>query len=258
MLLLCASARLLAQASSPTPTPTPTPTPIPTPPAVRENLAIKYVRDSEEYATLVREVYRAARSAVEASPRSEGWAVVLDVDETALDNSVYQLERAAYGVPFAVPSWTSWVQRAQAPAVPGVQDFVAFVHSGEPHGRVAWITDREGSTEPARDQEAATRANLKVAGLWADGDLLCVRRGDRKPDRRKELLAGSGACSWGTPARVVAWVGDQMGDFPAAAEPYADRKEEKWDEEFGRRFFLLPNPMYGRPWEQSVTRTDFR
>src|SRR5262245_11897989 len=56
---------------------------------------IKYMRDSEEYASLSRQVYRQAAEAV--GRRAQGlpsgsWAVVLDIDETALDNSTYELD----------------------------------------------------------------------------------------------------------------------------------------------------------------------
>ena len=67
-------------------------------------LEIKYVRDSQEYVMLSRLVYRAATQAVVASAKSlapKSWVVVLDLDETALDNSPFQLERAAYGLPYS-------------------------------------------------------------------------------------------------------------------------------------------------------------
>ena len=62
---------------------------------------VKYVRDSEAYATLTRQVYRLALDAIRrrvADARQDGpWAVVLDIDETTLDNSTYQLELGTYG-----------------------------------------------------------------------------------------------------------------------------------------------------------------
>ena len=99
--------------------------------------AIKYTRDSEEYATLTRQVYRMAGDAVsrrtsDAGPRP--WAVVLDIDETTLDNSTYQLERAAYGGPSFEPvSWSAWVRRREAPAVPGVIGFIDLVRKAGGH-----------------------------------------------------------------------------------------------------------------------------
>src|SRR5688572_30274329 len=88
---------------------------------------IKYFRDSAEYAALARQVYRVASERVAESAkglRGGSWAVILDIDETALDNSTYQLERAAYSLPYESESWIAWVKREQAAAIPGVRDFV--------------------------------------------------------------------------------------------------------------------------------------
>jgi len=204
---------------------------------------IKWVRDSEEYATLTRQTFAVATQAMErearAVRRGTPWAVVMDVDETVLDNSVYQLERAAYGTPFDTTSWNAWVRRTEASAVPGVTDFINAVR--RVGGRIAFISGREESTVDA------TRRNLSALGLTQDGDLLCLRDAAgayTKRMRRTDLRSGSGRCSWGTPVPVVLYVGDAMGDFPEAdEEPGA----------FGERFFILPNPMYGA-WEGRVTR----
>lgn len=218
-----------------------------------QGLQVKYVRDSEEYAALVRQVYRVAAArlpeAVRQLPRGSAWAVVLDVDETALDNSTYELERATYGIPFNDPSWNAWVERREAGAVPGVGEFIRAVRAAG--GRVAWITNRD---EAVRE---ATRANMAAHGIWTERDLLCLQRAAdtayTKVRRRAELESGAGDCAWaGVRPRIVAFVGDAMGDFPAADEPIA-AGGPAGDEAFGTRYFLLPNPMYGR-WTTRVTR----
>lgn len=216
-------------------------------PEVHE-LGIKYMRDSEEYATLTRQVYRlAGEAAVRAASSAPGarWAVVLDVDETALDNSTYQLERSAYALPFDAASWNAWVERRQAGAVPGVVAFIAQVRRSG--GHVGWITNRDAVVA------AATRENLKIAGLWNDDDRLCLQKTPQhtKADRRTEIVTGNGDCSWpGQPMQVVVFVGDQLGDFPAASEQIP---QTGTDGAFGRVCFLLPNSMYGG-WVTSVTR----
>lgn len=220
---------------------------------VPQGLQVKYVRDGEEYAALTRQVYRLAADALPAAvaslPRGTPWAVALDVDETALDNSVYELERATYDIPFNDPSWHAWVLRREAGVVPGTAEYIGAVRAAK--GRVAWISNRdEGGRE-------ATRDNLARHGLWMEGDLLCLQRpadtAYTKARRRTELVQGSGSCAWaGVRPRVVHFVGDAMGDFPAPEEP-AIAGGRAGDEAFGRRFFLLPNPMYGR-WVTRVTR----
>jgi 5'-nucleotidase (lipoprotein e(P4) family) len=215
-------------------------------PSATRELGIKYVRDSEEYAVLARQVYRLAGDAVErARPGVSGaWAVVLDIDETTLDNSLYQVERAVYGLPFENDSWNAWVRRKEAPAVPGVKQFVDRVRAAG--GRVAWISNRDAALADA------IRANLAGVGVWTDDDRLCgAKRDYPKSQRRREVVTGTGECSWpNTPMRVLAFVGDQLGDFPAAAEMIPDTGS---DEAFGKTCFLLPNPMYG-DWASRVTR----
>jgi 5'-nucleotidase (lipoprotein e(P4) family) len=204
---------------------------------------IKWVRDSEEYATLARQTFSLALQAVErearAVRRGAPWAVALDLDETVLDNSVYQLERAAYGMPFDTASWNAWVRRGEAGVVPGAREFIAAVRQAG--GRLAFISGREESTLDA------TRRNLAVLGLTHEGDLICLRDAAStrtKRMRRTEVRTGSGRCAWDGPAQIVVYVGDALGDFP-------DTDEEPGA--FGVRFFLLPNPMYGA-WERSVGR----
>lgn len=225
-------------------------------PSAHTTLEVKYVRDAEEYAALSRMVYRMAERSVERQaaslPRSATWAVVLDLDETALDNSAYQLERAAYGIPFDGPSWAAWVARGEAGLVPGVAGFIARVR--QLGGRVAWVSDRV----PAG--AAATRANLVRDGIWGEGDLLCLKAGpadSTKVRRRTEIATGRGECAWGGhPARVLAFIGDQVkdgpgrGDFPGPGEPDSLAGA---DSAFGTRSFLIPNPTYGS-WVEKVTR----
>src|SRR5262245_27438462 len=216
------------------------------PPSATRELGIKYFRDSEEYATLSRQVYRLAGAAVERARRTEAlpWAVVLDVDETTLANSWYQVERAVYGFGFETDSWSEWVQRRQAPAVPGAKAFIDRVRAAG--GRVAYISNRDASLMEA------TRANLASLGLWSDEDRLCLAKPNyNKSARRAEVVKGSGECGWAnTPMRVLAFIGDQMGDFPEAAEAIPGTGT---DEAFGVACFLLPNPMYGS-WTSRVTR----
>jgi 5'-nucleotidase (lipoprotein e(P4) family) len=232
LILSLAGASLTAQAPTPAP----------------QEPGIKYMRDSEEYAALTRQVYRVAGDAVTRTAANAGrqqWAVVLDIDEIALDNSTYQLERAAYGLPFDAQSWAAWIARREAGAVPGAAGFVALVRRAG--GHVAWITNRD------RTADAATRANLQSLKLWADDDRLCAQKNpeDTKAVRRAELASGKGDCSWaGVATRIAAFVGDQMGDFPDASEHISGTGT---DDAFGRACFLLPNSMYGG-WIARVTR----
>jgi 5'-nucleotidase (lipoprotein e(P4) family) len=211
---------------------------------------VKYFRDSEEFALAARMIYRVAQRAVlarrDSLPRGQAWAVVSDADETGLDNSAYQLDLAAYGQPHDSALWHPFIRQRVSTAIPGAADFARAVHQAG--GHMVWISDRSEALA------ADTRENLRKVGLWDDGDRLCLLGEDRaytKAARRNEVLAGTGRCSFGVPMAVLAYIGDQQGDFPAAGERDADAGRES---AFGTRLFIIPNPMYGR-WETRVTRT---
>ena len=212
---------------------------------------VKYVRDSEEYAVLTRQIYRQALAALTTAVRertarvSGPWAVSLDIDETVLDNSTYELDRLSYGLTFEKQSWNAWVDRAEAGLVPGVVEFISGVR--RLGGHVVYISNRDEETRPA------TISNLQRFSLWTNADRLCLATDSTYPKRvrRAEVVEGRTPCGWpNAPTPILVYLGDQLGDFPAAGE--ADQDAGK-DDAFGRRFFLLPNPMYGG-WTSRVTR----
>jgi len=222
---------------------------------------VKYVRDSEEYATIARATYRAAARAVEAAStrvaHGQSWAVMLDIDETTLDNSAYEMERRVYQQPHDETVFAAWIARRESGVVPGVQDFIATVR--RLGGRVVWNSGR------LAPESTDTRANLERWGLWNPADRLCLALVDSgafsrhqlkadttytKAIRRAEVVNGNGACSWSERVSILAFIGDQLGDFPQRGENDADAGR---DEAFGTRYFLLPDPMYGA-WERGVTR----
>src|SRR6187200_1088024 len=98
---------------------------MPAPPATRtpgDPDSIRWVRDAAEYRAAVLQIYRDATGRVESEARARTagtWAVVLDADETVLNNATYQLERARQGLAFTPDSWAAWVRRREATPVPG-------------------------------------------------------------------------------------------------------------------------------------------
>jgi predicted secreted acid phosphatase len=103
-------------------------------------------------------------------------------------------------------------------------------------GRVAIVTNRADSLC------AATRENLAAVRIQADL-VLCQRPGESDKNLRfQRIQAGAAAAS--TPAlAVVAWIGDNIQDFPRLTQ--AARGDTAALGEFGRRYFMIPNPMYG-------------
>ncbi len=205
--------------------------------------AIRWTRDSAEHEALFLEVYRAAAARVEqasASRLAGSWAVVLDADETVIDNSVYQLERARVGLPFDPLSWRAWTARREAVPLPGAASFLTRVR--QLGGRIAIVTNR--TTTECPDTEAVFRANALPYDV-----MLCMPdggSGDKNP--RFEAVAAGTTPAGLPPLEILAFVGDNVQDFPGQSQSLRDRGETAFTP-FGQRFFLLPNPMYGS-WER--------
>ena len=206
--------------------------------------AIRWSRDSAEHRAIYLQVYAAAAAHVEreAQKRSAGsWAVVLDADETVIDNSAYQLERERAGLPFDAPSWHEWTKRRAALPQPGARAFLARVR--ELGGRIAIVTNRTVSECP--DTEAVFRAHELAFDV-----ILCKPDGgpsDKSP--RFEAVARGTTPAGLPPLEVVAFLGDNIFDFPGLSQELRKQDDAAFAA-FGARFFALPNPMYGS-WERN-------
>jgi acid phosphatase len=177
-------------------------------------------------------------------------AVVLDVDETVLDNSPYQarlvLENATYGS----ASWQAWCREAQAEAVPGA---LAFTKAAAARGvQVIYLTNRDAEVEEA------TRRNLRALGfpmdpdedvLLTQGEIPAWAPSDKTP--RREAVAEA--------YRIVLLIGDNFGDFAGEVEtPIAERDDraDAFQAYWGTRWIVLPNPQYGS-WEGATFNFEY-
>ena len=237
---------LLAGCRTAAPVPAPqapaAPAVAPAPAPFRAPEAIRWSRDSAEHRALFLQVYRAATAHVEreAASRAAGsWAVVLDADETVIDNSLYQLERAQAGKPFDAESWRAWCARREATPLPGAAAFLSRVRALG--GRIAIVTNRTVAECP--DTEAVFLAH----GLAYDVMLCKPDEGPSDKNPRFEAVARGTTPAGLPPLDVVAVVGDNIQDFPGQSQAIRKQGDEAFAP-FGARFFVLPNPMYGS-WE---------
>lgn len=201
--------------------------------------SIRWVRDAAEYRAAVLQTYRIAAAQVErdAAGRAAGtWAVVLDADETIISNLTYQVERARAGLPYSTESWAAWVKRREATPLPGAAAFLTRVRMLG--GKIAVVTNRLGSE--CDDTIAVFTAHALVYDA-----MLCRPNGspsDKNP--RFEQVRTGVAPGLGAPMEIVAFVGDNIQDFPGLSQKVKDAGEAGFAA-FGTRFFVLPNPMYG-------------
>jgi 5'-nucleotidase (lipoprotein e(P4) family) len=192
-------------------------------------------------------------------------AVVLDIDETVLDNSPFEGWRLQTGKSHSEETFREWIMLGRAKAIPGA---VAFTQAAAKMGvKVFYVSNRKcaaAAPAPCPDKEA-TIANLRAHGFplpsGADSVLLNNERPEWVSDktfRRQHLMKRY---------RVIMQVGDDLRDFlPAASidalrresaqldkEPGKDLAHARYRAYFGRRWFLLPNPTYGS-WDNFLPR----
>jgi 5'-nucleotidase (lipoprotein e(P4) family) len=226
-------------------------------------LGTLWMKTSGEYYALTTQTYRIARLRLDEALRDPEWtadpeqknpyllppAVIMDLDETVLDNSAFEIEMIESDTQFTPAMWTKWVNQSNAKAVPGALDFIKYA---ETRGvRIFYITNRRSY------EEMATRINLKKLGIsLSDTEDEILTRGERPEwradkEKRRQLVAKQ--------YRILLYIGDNMGDFlsgghttPQARVKLAIEHEDRW----GKQWILLPNPIYGT-WAQSLYGFDY-
>lgn len=265
LVFACAVALWLAgcAAQMPKPATPPAAAAIPQPAADDSLYATLWQQGAIEHDLVYAEVYRAAQAKLLRALRDPRWdalpgseraavhhgslhglkpAVVLDIDETVLDNSPFQARQIRSGKPeFDRDAFVAWIREADAKPLPGALEFTRYAAA---HGiRVIFISNR------SQDFIDATIENLKREGFpVADNEAVlnfgaptpgCEAKSSDKGCRRK-LVARR--------YRVLMEIGDNLADFldidentpqgrQRAIEPY-----RRW---IGERWFALPNPVYG-------------
>ncbi len=148
-----------------------------TPPLrTNENLnAVLWMQTSAEYRASAQQAYRLAAMQLDAAMRDARWtaaveqtadpsalppAVILDLDETVLDNSAFEARQMRDGQPFSEEVWDRWCEERRASAIPGAVRFLEYVKS---RGVTPiYITNRDHKVE------TATRDVLAKLGVPID------------------------------------------------------------------------------------------
>ncbi len=227
-----------------------------------ENLnAVVWMQTSAEYRAAAIQTYRAAELSMMRAIQDKTWtaaleqkrpvpdlpvAVILDLDETVLDNGAFQARVTATGGVFSNETWQKWVEEKRAGLVPGARDFLLAAHG---HGvAIFYITNRV--CDPAKPDDPTVTV-LRAHHLpYSSQRLLCRTDTGDKSARRNLVAAGN---------RIMLLIGDDFNDF-VSLTPNQGSVEGRFDaveahrRYWGERWFMLPNPTYGS-WERSVGST---
>lgn len=226
------------------------------PPANDQLDAVLWTQTSIEHELIYRQVFASATRQLDAALADPTWdalplpprnlnglppAVVVDIDETVLDNVPLNARDILTNQVYSYARWNTWVDQAKAQALPGA---VEFLQAADKKGiTVYYITNREHS------QVQATVNNLRLRGFpVAHNEQVlaastptghCEQAGYGKNCRRQWVASH---------ARVLMLAGDSFGDFVQAEHnTLAEQRKAAapylaW---LGQRWFLLPNPTYG-------------
>jgi 5'-nucleotidase (lipoprotein e(P4) family) len=162
-----------------------------------------------------------------------------------LDNSPF--ETAVINSDDSLSVWYNWTTKARAKALPGALEFARYAQSKGIE--IFYITNRDNN------ERISTLKNLQAEGFpFADEDHLLT-----KSDL--SFITGNTSSKAGRRAKVAEnheiflLIGDNLNDFSELFEDrsYNDGKAsvEKNREQFGKKFIILPNPMYGA-WEKPL------
>lgn len=174
------------------------------------------------------------------TPSSKPYSVILDIDETVLDNSPYQAKNVKNGKTFNPKSWDKWVKSKKAKAVPGVKEFLNYAN--EKGVKIYYVSDRADS------QVDATKENLESEGLPVQdkSQLLFLKNEMTSKESRRKMVGES--------TDIALLCGDNLVDFAEFSKTsQTDRTKmmSELENEFGNKFIILPNPMYGS-WETTI------
>jgi acid phosphatase len=263
----CAS---LSTAPAPAPAPAAT-APAPAYPAADDSLnATTWFQTSVERDLVYTALYRAAGQRLDAALRDRHWdalpreersndftrlppAIIVDIDETVLDNSPSSVRQIREHRGFNEAAWGEWVNERKAKPLPGAVEFLGA--AAKKGVTVFYISNRDASLAEA------TLANLRAAGFPVADDAQflglgtvvdgCEQEGSEKACRR-QLVARR--------YRVLMQFGDQVGDFVAITANTRDGRRaaiapyQAW---IGERWWALPNPLYGS-WEPALFDNNWR
>ncbi len=241
----------------------PAQTPAPAP-AYEALNAVLWVQTAAEYKAVSLQTFRSAALQLELALKQPSWtaaleqegrygdlppAVILDLDETVLDNSAFRVRLMRERRTYSEAEWEKWVRDRRATAVPGAVEFLTGLQA---HGVAAfYLSNRICNPTDASDATAGLVKSLQFP--FRPERLLC--RGSASDSGDKSARRAKVAATH----RVLLVLGDDLNDFISVAKTAGgakalalrDRIVEAHQAFWGTRWFMLPNPVYGS-WERAI------
>ncbi|MBN3908285.1 MAG: 5'-nucleotidase, lipoprotein e(P4) family [Nostoc sp. NMS1] len=238
-------------------------------------LAVNWVQQSGEYRALTYQAFNIAKLTFDTAKLKNITrpTIIVDIDETVLDNSPYQAGLLDTNNGFEITTWNQWIKEEKAKAVPGAVEFVNYVNKNG--GKVFFISNRdEKSAKDAKsnDLKIATINNLKSVGFTGvNGETVLLKGeftqkiGDKENTSKQwRVEAVKNGNADGKRYTVIALIGDNLNDFDETIGRNNQQRRDHVDnnrQNYGilhiakgivkPAYIAIPNPMYGN-WETGM------
>ena len=214
-----------------------------------------------EFAASTTQAYRAAADNLDRALADSHWtaaleqtedyadlppAVLMDIDQTVLDNSHYNAQIVTRYGEYTQETFSQWCKETAATAVPGAREFIDYAIT-----RGVTVIYYSRRLESLRE---CTTTNMDALGLSiADQKHLILN--NKQPETKKAYLRTELSAQF----RILLLVGDDLEDFVAGSRANPDARGALFEQHtgrWGRQWIILPNPMYGA-WDTSLHRHDY-
>jgi len=207
-----------------------------------------FTQQAAEYRALCYQAYNLAEmrllEIIKSNPEKP--AVVLDLDETVLDNSSFTAWQITSDTPFSEDDWAIWTDMAVAPEVPGATRFLKFADSLGV--TLFYVSNRDSS---ALQPTIKNMQDLGIPQLGEEHFMLKTTTSGKESRRQAVRDAGH---------NIVMLIGDNLGDFHHRWDKQQNPVRKHWVDslysEFGQNFIVLPNTLYGT-WEGALYNFDW-
>jgi len=201
--------------------------------------SLYWQKNSAEYVALSYQAYNLAKFRLDEKLNSEfnkRPAIVIDLDETVLNNLPYNEMLIDSTEIFTQESWSKWVNKKIATKVPGSLEFINYAKSK--NVKIVYLSNRRV------ENYDPTKENLVNLGYPFDEDTLMLLREETsdKTARRNTL----------NDYEIIMLLGDNLADFNSVFYKKSNNERiqsvDSLSKMFGDKFIVFPNLIYG-DWE---------
>ncbi len=205
--------------------------------------ATLYVQHAAEFNALNHQAYNIGKlrlnQILSSIKTNKKLAVVLDIDETVLDNSPFEAKCIIENTNYPM-YWAEWCNLAKAESIAGALEFI--IYAADNGVEIFYISNRK------MELFDVTQANLISNGFpYADSTHLLLRTTVNDKEPRRNIVKEN--------FEIALYFGDNLGDFSSVFDNTSNAIRnalvEENKDEFGSKFIVLPNPMYGA-WDAAM------